>query len=305
MDSNKICLHAKNLEINVSDLCNLSCRACSHLSPVTKHKEFDVDKCINSILVLSGVMKFECIRLLGGEPLLSKDLRFLIEFLIKSKISKRLCIATNGTLINEVHDSILHLIDCLDVSFYNSGNQNKTKIIRYLTEKTKQFKNLEVKILNFKYFRESYTEYGPLNVELIDKIYETCLVSKNWQCYNLEEGYFFKCPQAHILSKHKEIDIKKNGVRIVGNSNLISYLKEYLNDSTPLKACFYCLGSVGKLIPHEQVPKIKWRQYQEYHSEELIDYEYMDVLKKNFNADNGVIKNIRFIKNGTIYLDEL
>ena len=43
---------------------------------------------------------------------------------------------------------------------------------------------------------------------------------------------------------------------------LLTRLRTYLEESSPLKACRYCLGTVGMRHAHEQLPRSKWRTPQ-------------------------------------------
>ena len=89
----------RSLDIDITTHCNLRCSYCSHFS-----SDGDVDKDLsldewsiffkecNSI----GIMKL-C--LCGGEPLYRKDIRQIIESLVKNKM--RFSALSNGTLIDD------------------------------------------------------------------------------------------------------------------------------------------------------------------------------------------------------------
>ena len=59
--------------------------------------------------------------------------------------------------------------------------------------------------------------------------------------------------------------------------------------SQPLEACKYCMGSVGKLHPHEQLPRTKWRPLEKY--ENLLSREFLEVCEKDVTADDGCLRS--------------
>lgn len=90
----------KNLEIIVTENCNLRCKYCFYLEkPNINKQEIDFEKICDFINELKNEVEINLITITGGEPFLYKNLKELIEFC--RPICSVIRIFTNGTLINE------------------------------------------------------------------------------------------------------------------------------------------------------------------------------------------------------------
>ena len=281
MEKSKII--SEKLEINVTNRCNLSCKGCSHLSPICIQHNFDTEKLRLSLNRLSDVFHCETVRLLGGEPFLSPNLQEIINIVRESKICDSITIVSNGTLINDKHKDILCSVDVLEVSDHQTGIN-----IEYIHELTKGACKLVV--LDFEAFREPYSEQGTTNSALTDQIYKTCLIANVWKCYNLEDGYFYKCPQAHTLKAIK--NLSADGIDVLNTPDLKAALEKYITCKSPLSACKYCLGATGKIYSQKQVNRKEWRKEQDKPTEEMLDYQFLEKLKTKANSNNHCVKSI-------------
>lgn len=281
MEKSKII--SEKLEINVTNMCNLSCRGCSHLSPICTQHTFDIDKLRSSLDRLNKVFHCQTVRLLGGEPFLVANLPEIIDVVRKSNICNSIAIVSNGLLINEKHNQILQSIDVLEISDHHVGVN-----VDYIATLAKG--KCKLQVLDFEAFRESYSEKGTNDTNLIEQIYKTCLISQIWKCYNLEDGHFYKCPQAHVLKSIK--NLLPDGVNVLLATNLKDDLQSYINSECPLSACKYCLSGVGNLFKQQQINRKIWRKQQNRSTEDMLDYEFLDRLKTKANSDNHCVKSI-------------
>lgn len=272
-----------NLEINVTNKCNLSCRGCTHLSPICKNDNFDMMLFNKTLGILSKVYHTSTVRLLGGEPLLFDRLEEVIDIVRKYNIADKITLVSNALLIDKVQESIFDKIDKLEVSIHVDNLKiNKIKEITYY--------KCDLEIMYFEKFRESYSEIGTEDKNLINDIYKTCLVAHVWNCHNFEKGVFYKCPQAHCFKPYFK-GLSVDGVQVLDNKNLKEDLEKYLNSEKPLSACRYCLGAVGKLYDQEQINRNNWRFLQHFPTEQLIDYEFLNKLKVRSHSNNGCVVN--------------
>ena len=92
-----------------------------------------------------------------------------------------------------------------------------------------------------------------------------------------------------FLSKkiNNEILSSKNGIQITDSAEFAESLLAYLNSPEALLSCYHCLGSVGKLFAHEQIPRSQWRSRQQHPTEELIDLHYLAISESNPSANNS------------------
>jgi cyclic pyranopterin phosphate synthase len=98
----------RNLRLSVTDKCNLRCAYCMPEEnyvwlPKNDILTFDEIARIVDAFVAAGVDK---VRLTGGEPLLRRDLPYLIETLAKKPGIRDLALTTNGVLLSELAASL-------------------------------------------------------------------------------------------------------------------------------------------------------------------------------------------------------
>lgn len=279
-------------ELNVVYHCNLSCRACSHLSPTFKKEFVDPDKVFNDFHTLAKFYHPEYVKLLGGEPLLHPKLIDVIKAIRQSKISEHIQVCTNGKLLLKMSDIFWQEIDEINISVYPGQELTKKKISE-IKNKAKKY-HVEVKLFYFDNFRESYSELGTTNTELIRRIYSTCKIAHIWRCHTVVDGYFYKCPLSLLIPKvisPKTFRIDyQDGIKITDSPEFTQELLAYLQSSEPLSSCSHCLGSAGKLRQHEQIERNKWRLQQKYSTEEMIDWNYLTTLEKLPNADDSCVR---------------
>jgi len=92
------------LRVSITDRCNLRCRYCIPKEGIKKlpHDEILRYEEIIRLLKISAKMGFKKIRLSGGEPLIRKDVLYLIEQIHKLPGFEKVCLTTNGTLLAEM-----------------------------------------------------------------------------------------------------------------------------------------------------------------------------------------------------------
>jgi cyclic pyranopterin phosphate synthase len=89
------------LRISVTDRCNLRCIYCmpEEGMQLKKHREILRYEEIEQVVREAVQMGINKVRLTGGEPLIKKDIEFLIERLAGIEGIKELCLTTNGILL--------------------------------------------------------------------------------------------------------------------------------------------------------------------------------------------------------------
>jgi hypothetical protein len=100
------------LEVHLADHCNLNCKGCAHFSNLVPEAVFaDKEQFRRDIQQLTK--RFSCIHtffLLGGEPLLNKDIAEFIPMVHDSFPYTQICIVTNGILIPQMTDEVIQVI---------------------------------------------------------------------------------------------------------------------------------------------------------------------------------------------------
>lgn len=274
-------IESEILEIDVVSHCNLSCRACSHLSPISKTRFSAPEAIEKSLRILAKSYHAHTLRLLGGEPLLHPLLTEIVLRTISTGIADKIKIVTNGILLGKTSDDLWKLIDVIEISSY-PGFEISTETLNKLYIRGKEF-GVDIENKTYKFFRESHSGLGTDDIDLIRRIYSTCQIAHQWGCHSVHEGYFYKCPQSHTINQNSK-DLFKDGIPLDGSSNLSDQLKEYLASGEPLRTCAKCLGSVGLVFSHEQLKRKTWEDKQKVPLENLVDWDFLEHLE-NINPD--------------------
>lgn len=267
-------IQASLCEVNVVHHCNLSCRACSHLSHLSKKYFVNPDQVLNDFSALAPYYHPQHVRLLGGEPLLHPNLLDVIDAVIESGISETIRVVTNGVLLDRMTDRFWQKVDQIYISIYPDCGISKEKL-NYFRHKAGKH-DIELNIKFYKHFRESYSEYAAES-DLAQRIFSTCQIAHTWRCHAIFEGYFFRCSPSllipRILQKETHTNIWIDGLKITSSEDFTDRLREFLSSKKPLNACRYCLGSVGKrFVPTQESP---WDSGVHRSAEELIDRKYL------------------------------
>lgn len=272
-------------ELNICRTCNMSCRGCSHVAPIAKPDFLTPQKILADLSILATCCRVELIRLLGGEPLLHPDLSGILAAVRSSGITRSIRICTNGLALPKMADWFWEQVDEVCISEY-PGRQLSPQATRLVLEKAAT-NGVDVHYLTIRHFREPYAVQGTADISLVRRIYRTCQITHRWRCYTVDHGRFYKCPNAVFLPRVIPVLEDTSGMRMTTSTLMLGQLQEYLRATEPLPACQFCLGSVGRLIPHMEVPREEWRDYQRKRSEDLLDTEFLRVLEEcDRDADN-------------------
>jgi cyclic pyranopterin phosphate synthase len=282
-------IETETCELNVAHHCNLTCRACAHFSPALKQHYIDPDQILRDLSLLSKHYAPEHVRLLGGEPLLHPRLLDVINAVRGSGISSLVRVVTNGVLLWRMESNFWEAVDEVHVSVY-PGREMTDEQLAHCEQQARRH-HVDLKLLYFDRFRESYSELGTEDRALTERIYKTCEVAHYWRCHNVSDGYFYRCPQSVFLPrllKKDDLSVQEvDGLRIVDSPSFGEELLAYLESERPLKSCKYCLGSVGKLFDHEMVSRKHWQEPQQRSTEQLLDTEFLSILENlDPDADN-------------------
>jgi MoaA/NifB/PqqE/SkfB family radical SAM enzyme len=227
-------------EVQVADHCNLNCVGCSHFSSIADEHFLDVANYKKDCEKLSELAKkyVRKIHLLGGEPLLHKNIVDIIEITRTNFEKSVIKIITNGILL-----------DRMEPAFWNSCKKNNVVIcitqypininIKKICECSLQY---GVDIERFgndftmKFRKDVYDADGLQNKK---KSFKTC----NPICHQLHDGKLYLCPAtAYIkyLNKYFSKNFvvsEKDYVDIYQVKNIKTLVKFLRN---PIPFCRYC-----------------------------------------------------------------
>jgi hypothetical protein len=244
----------------------------------------------DDLAILSRSFHAGTIRLLGGEPLLHPKISEIAAVARASGVADHVCLVTNGMLLPRAPRELWESVDMVEISFY-PGHEIEEQSMSGVLEILRSA-GVELTAMRVSGFREPYSAQGTTDEGLIRRIYNTCQIAHQWGCHSVQDGYFYKCPLAHLIPAYGAMDrhwsATEDGVRLDDEASLFDSLTAYLLDSEPLQACAYCLGSVGKLFPHEIIARTGWHEPNKKTVPELIDWQFLESLETmDPNADGG------------------
>jgi hypothetical protein len=266
-------VHNANLEIMAAHGCNLTCRSCTHASPILRPKDIaDPQSTYRELGLLARSYRPRRVKLLGGEPLLHPDPVGLARAVRDSGITDNVTVVTNGVLLPRQGPDFWAAVNEVWVSVYPGHEPADGEVTRWRSMSEEH--GVEVKLHYYEQFRESHSEYGTKDDGLVRRIYHTCEIVNLWCCHAAINGHFYKCPEAYFLPVLRGEE-PSDGLPITGDAGQTDRILAYLNSPEPMDACRFCLGTVGLAFPHQQMRRREWRAPQQKPTEELVDYPYL------------------------------
>lgn len=228
------------LETHVMDGCNLKCKGCTHFSNLfSTEADVPLEKFEDDMVRLQEICNIEKIRLLGGEPLLNKDLLNYIKIVKRRFPYSDIHIVTNGLLIPEQGDTLLSYMReneiVFDISWYPPTINMREKILEFLAYKGVKYCAPNEKIQDFSRCLTLSACHDPA------VSHERC---DSGHCTILRNGKLYKCPLAAYMPEYKRafgVGIEEDsGVDIYHDS--IGRIREFSVDciKKPIDMCRYC-----------------------------------------------------------------
>jgi len=235
--NSKLCLGYFLYEI--AHHCNINCASCDHCAPLAKEEFVDFEIFKKDIKRMSEIFfHIDLIGIMGGEPLLNKDVLKILDHTRKIFPSSNIVLFTNGSLLLSQPKTFW-------------GNLNKNNIVvavtvyklkidyRKIKETAERF-NVKIGFKpNFDFCKSPFNLSGTEDNR--DKI-KDCFQGNH--CATLENGKLFRCsvaPSSRHLNNYFKTDLKlseNDYLNIHQNSVNSQQITEYFSHSIPF--CRYC-----------------------------------------------------------------
>ncbi len=199
----------KYVEMHITDVCNLRCKGCTHFANLFKENEISFESFCNDIDTLSQNFNIPVIRLMGGEPLLNKDLsKYLTYTRSKFPLSK-IFLVSNGLLIPTMSDQLCNCLNkekiTINITVYKPTHEIIEKIDKFLNNKKIEH-----------YYGQGHRNYS--TKDIISQ-FHTCLTINNEReinnsgfincygkyCWMVRGGLISKCCYPLMVYKLNEI----------------------------------------------------------------------------------------------------
>ena len=268
------------------DHCNLSCLDCDHASPVVRRKFADSSELMPGLKNLSEVYRPRTLNLVGGEPLLHPKLVELIQAMKTVGLGKHVSLMTNAVLLNRLSDQFWDEINALELSVYPETVVNETFLEGIKLQAQKH--HVKLSAYAFDKFRTTFSSRGTADSDLARRIFRTCEKAHLWGCHTISGRHLYKCAQCiyvtQIPGTRAGHDFTEDGVPLDNKKGLFGQLYDYFDSDQPLKACGYCLGTVGKIHPHTFAKPDGLAASHDRPTEDLIDYKRLEELEKGLGT---------------------
>jgi organic radical activating enzyme len=228
-------------EVHLADHCNLNCVGCSHFSPLAEEHFLDVDtyrKDCERFSELTGKYVRE-INLMGGEPLLHKDIVDIMKITRSYFKDSSIYIVTNGILLDKMGEE-----------FWDACNKNNIVIsitlypvnlnARKFSELAWEYNvKIETQINRYRtnFRKDVYDIKGNQNKK---ENFKKCIEA---HCHHLYEGKFYVCPiPAYIKYFNKyfsqNLEVSAKDYIDIYQKNSARTIRKYFRKSIPF--CRYC-----------------------------------------------------------------
>lgn len=255
-------------QISLTERCTLKCKKCAHGCYAVNNKSNDllIQQVFQSAdSFFSKVDYCKEFVLIGGEPLLYKDLPEAIQYIGK-KYRKKIgifSITTNGTILpndeviasSKENDILFRIsnysqqLPHLKSSYQNIKNKLKQNGISYILGD----KELEWMDYGFEYVNRKATE------EDLIKVFDECKTP----CREIRESKFYYCVMARSISDNLRYHVGQNDYLELDKLIQKDYKKELLEFTLGfskkgyLDMCQYCHGSEAKKYPIPVAEQVK------------------------------------------------
>lgn len=235
----QLVLHS--LELPITDRCSLRCQDCSNLMQYfTSPKDVDIEATlVDADKVLDSVDRIEQLRLLGGEPFVSKQLyRYVQHFLDRDKI-EFIHIFSNGTIVptGENLECLKHPKVFVNISNYGPLSRHIPDI-----EALFQREHILYRVAKVTEWTDcsSIAEHHRTSDQLA-QVFGDCCASR---LLTLRDGRLFICPfLANALALHAIPGVADESLLLsqYSKDELTDALRKFL-EKTSFRGCDFCNG---------------------------------------------------------------
>lgn len=235
----RVCL--KYVEIPITTGCTLNCRECCNLIQYyQKPYTVDADRLLEDVQKLTkAVDGILMLRILGGEPLLHRELDKILEGLAADHKIRNIQVVTNGTLL--FSDPVIEVMKkysqiSVDISNYEEKSIKKDELVKQLKENQITYYTQEDRI-----FWTASADFSKRNrtVEQLKEVFSQC----SMDCINMLNGKLHLCPRSAHGMDLKIIDENPGdyvNIREMDSAGTIRRRLYELLNAKSISACDYC-----------------------------------------------------------------
>lgn len=226
----------RQIEMHISDKCNLNCVGCAHYSPIFKEIGANYEERMGDVKTISELEVFvHRFYFLGGEPFLNPELGKYIVGVREILKETDLHIVTNGLLLLSVEDDLLETIADNNVTISISEYEPTHKLTDRIEQRLQSF---SIKY-NIRRYDRKQVFNKPLSLTEDSEHPKLCISNG---CVNIWNGKISRCPAVMYIDKFNEVfgtALPNDGVIDLSDAPKGDVLLEFLKSEIPL--CQYCI----------------------------------------------------------------
>ena len=229
------------IEFNITTACTLKCKHCSNFIPYLKKDEqcpMNFDDFKNKLdNLLKAVHKIKNLLLIGGEPLLVKNLHEYLDYAASKKKIERVWIVTNGTLL--MNENLYKTAEKYKKKLNYSQNEELKPILKH----EELFKQIKKANLDYDFKKDlSWGYTSPLDENKKRDCSKGYFKYCNNNCVAVFGNKMQVCPRAgtfelkkiYTPSKEDFVDLNNNNPKLLKKKLMEFYSKDSFS------ACNYC-----------------------------------------------------------------
>lgn len=231
----------KYLDLVVTSHCNLNCRYCSTLSPLSEPYFIELENFKKNIKRLAEIIpsdKIENIHIVGGEPLLHPDISSFFKYVRSSFPLNQIFLFTNGLLLNKMNEVFKKELKENKINIRISHYPNTINLDKTLKDYTDYGIDIEIYEKEF-FYRYQFDLTGQQNTQ---RNLESC---KYYGCIGLIENKLYLCSRDFFIRKNLKpflkttLSVEDGGEDIFKNKDYFEILSNLVK-KFPLDSCRFC-----------------------------------------------------------------
>ncbi len=244
-------VQTRSLEVHIVDHCNLRCEGCCSLSPFLPRWFIRPDDLQRDLERARRVLAPTWFKLVGGEPLLHRQLIQCLRIAKETGIAEVVSVTTNGFLLPRMPDEFWWLADAMTISLYPDPALPQ-ETVDWTKAKSLEF-GLELNWKRQDVFVEMDRPKPSGDPDEIRSVWKECWLRH--RCHMLSHGRFYACTRPpHFQTYFRgDRDFADDGIDLCYHPGLAAEIRQYLLREEPLQACSLCRGGNASTRPHRQL----------------------------------------------------
>lgn len=282
------------LEADLLNHCMLRCAHCAVASPYLKPSYYPLEQFEKDVHALAGVIHLGQFRMIGGEPLMVKNLAEYVKIARASGLTDWVSMTTNGVLLEKADPDLLTSFDLIVVSLYHGTGHDESLLhgMHKLMRLEKKGDLKHVVICDTADFRFAELDTRIEDNELVQRIWRECTQKELCSC--VRSGFVYRCTAGSRKGMYLKaigqkdcdhlMDPETDGCAI-HQPNLEDRLRVYFERNEPHEMCYYCLGNSSIPVEHRQLSREEIKNRQPTHCDPLPLLKQSCSETKNYSGE--------------------